>query len=299
MSTRRGDRLLLAVGAVAVSTSAPLVRVASAPSFAIAAWRNLLAAAVLVPYALANRDTRHELRRMPRSDRRRCAVAGLLLAAHFGTWLPSLSFTTVASSVALVTTSPVWTALAARAKGEHVPRAAWVGIGLTLAGVLVLTGVDFAVSARALAGDALALAGGVLASGYLLVGVEVRRTVSTTAYTAICYLVAGAVLLAVCIASSQRLAGYDAATWLCLGAMVAGPQLLGHSVFNKLLRTTSAWVVAVTIVSEVVGSTLLAFAFLGETPPALVVPAAALVMAGVVVVVRADATPPVVPAVAD
>lgn len=274
------------------------MRGASAPAFAIAAWRNLLAAAVLVPYALVDKATRHELQRMSRTNRRRCVVAGLLLAAHFGTWLPSLSFTSVASSVALVTTSPVWTALAARAKGEPVPRAAWAGIALTLAGVLLLTGVDFAVSARALIGDALALAGGVLASGYLLVGVEVRRTVSTTAYTAICYLVAGVVLLAVCVASSQSLAGYDTNTWLCIAAMVAGPQLLGHSVFNKLLRTTSAWVVAVTIVSEVIGSTLLALAFFGERPPALVVPAAALVMAGVVLVVRSDRTP-AAPAIAD
>lgn len=289
--SRRADRLLLAVGAVAVSTSAPLVRGASAPSFAIAAWRNLLAAAVLVPYALVHRPTRAELRHMSAANRRRCVVAGVLLAAHFGTWLPSLSFTTVASSVALVTTSPVWTALAARAKGEYVPRAAWIGIALTLAGVLVLTGVDFAVSARALLGDALALAGGVLASGYLLVGVEVRRTVSTTAYTAVCYLVAGLLLVIVCLASSQRLAGYDATTWLCIAGMVVGPQLLGHSVFNKLLRTTSAWVVAVTIVSEVIGSTLLAFVIFGERPPALVLPAAALVMAGVVLVVRSERTP--------
>jgi drug/metabolite transporter (DMT)-like permease len=282
-----------------VSTSAPLVRGASAPALAIAAWRNLLASAVLVPLALARRPTRTELRGLSPVDRRRCVVAGLLLAAHFGAWLPSLSFTTVASSVALVTTSPVWTALAARAKGERVPRAAWTGIALTLGGVLLLTGVDFSVSGRALLGDALALAGGALASGYLLVGVEVRRTVSTTVYTAVCYPVAGVVLLVACVVSGQHLAGYDGGTWACIVGMVAGPQLLGHSVFNKLLRTTSAWVVAVTIVSEVIGSTLLAFAFFGERPPALVLPAAALVMAGVVLVVRADTAAPTVPAVAD
>jgi drug/metabolite transporter (DMT)-like permease len=289
----------LAVGAVAVSTSAPLVRGAHAPALAIAAWRNLLAAAVLVPIALVWHGG--ELRAMDRRTRTRCVTAGVLLGAHFAAWVPSLSFTTVASSVALVTTQPVWTALFARLRRETVPAAAWAGIAITMAGVVVLTGVDLSVSTRALAGDGLALVGGVLAAAYFLVGAEVRRTVSTTSYTAICYTVAGVMLALAAIGAGQPMTGFSRNGWLCIAAIAAGPQLLGHSVFNRLLRTTSAWVVGITVVVEVIGSTLLAVVLFDERPPRGFALAAILVLGGVIVVIRSESPSPaaVVAPVAD
>ena len=108
-------------------------------------------------------------------DRRLSRLSGAFLAAHFATWIPSLSFTTVASSVALVATQPVWAALIARQRGEHIHRQTWIGIGLALAGTLVLTGVDLSISGRALFGDLLALVGGMLAAAYVTVGGEVRQ----------------------------------------------------------------------------------------------------------------------------
>jgi drug/metabolite transporter (DMT)-like permease len=287
----------LALGAVAVSTSAPLVRGAHAPALAVAAWRNLLSAAVLMPIALVWHGG--ELRAMDTRTRRRCAVSGVLLAVHFAAWVPSLSFTTVASSVALVTTQPVWTALFARLRGDHVPTSAWTGIAITMAGVVVLTGLDVSVSTRALVGDGLALLGGLLAAAYFLVGAEVRRTVSTTSYTAICYAVAGVLLAGATLLAGQPITGFSANSWLCIGAITVGPQLLGHSVFNRLLGTTTAWVVGVTVVTEVIGSSLLALVLFNERPPAGFVPAAALVLTGVVVVIRSESRSPVVAPVAD
>ena len=272
----------------AVSTSAPLVRQAAAPALAIAFWRNALALPLLGGWVLARREERAGWRARTPSDRAWSRWAGVLLALHFAAWIPSLSYTSVASSVALVSAMPVWSALIAHRRGDHVVRETWVGICVALAGVLVLTGVDLSVSGRALFGDLLALAGGALAAAYVTVGADVRRTVSTGAYVTSCYAVAATVLLVVCLVARRDLVGYELTTWLYLAAMVVGPQLLGHTLVNRLLETISPTVVSVAILFEIVGATLIARLWFGETPPAGAWPAAVLIAAGVVAVVRAE-----------
>jgi drug/metabolite transporter (DMT)-like permease len=271
-----------------VSTSAPLVRAADAPSLAIAFWRNALAVPLLGLWLLARRADRAAWRARTAHERRLSRISGVLLAAHFATWIPSLSFTSVASSVALVANQPVWAALIARRRGEHVRRATWWGIGLALSGVLLLSGVDFSISGRALVGDLLALVGGMLAAAYVTVGADVRRSVPTVSYALACYTTAGLVLLALCFVGQQDLAGYDGSTWLAIGGLVLGAQLLGHTIVNRVLRTISPTIVSVAILFEILGASLLAWVFFDETPPIGAWPAAVLIAAGVVVVVRAD-----------
>jgi drug/metabolite transporter (DMT)-like permease len=286
------DLALLAVAVMAVSTSAPLVRVADAPTLSIAFWRNALALPVLVALAVWRSPGR--LSSLTRRERRLAAVAGAFLAAHFATWIPSLSFTSVASSVALVATQPVWAALIARWRGEAVTRQAWAGIAVALAGTLLLSGIDLNLGARALFGDLLALAGGLLAAAYVTVGADARRTVPTSVYAAVCYGVAAAALAAVCLAGRQPLSGYDAHTWAVLVALTIGPQLLGHTLINRVLRTTSTTVVSVAILFEIVGAAVIAWLAFDEVPPASAVPAGVLIAAGVVAVVRASAGEPAV-----
>jgi drug/metabolite transporter (DMT)-like permease len=277
------DLLLLAVAVTAVSAAAPLVRAADAPTLAVAFWRNLLA--VPLTGALVVARDRRAVRDLGRDDWRRSVIAGLFLAAHFGTWLPSLSYTSVASSVALVSTQPVWAALIARRRGEHVDPAVWRGIVVALVGVLLLTGVDFSIEPRALFGDVLALIGGMLSACYVVVGSDVRRHTTTAVYTSICYSVAAAVLVVVCLGGRQPLSGYDGGTWLVLLALTAGPQLFGHSMFNLVVKNVGATTVSVAILFEIVGSALLAWIFFDESPPLTAVPAAALIVAGLVLVV--------------
>jgi drug/metabolite transporter (DMT)-like permease len=281
-----GELLLLAVAVMAVSTSAPLIRGAAAPALAIAFWRNLLALPALGGWVAGRREERTAWSARSQDERRLSRASGLLLAAHFATWVPSLSFTSVASSVALVATQPVWAAVIARKRGEHVGRGTWMGIGLSFAGALLLTGVDLSISRRALFGDVLALVGGMFAAAYVTVGAHVRRTVSTGGYALACYSTAAAVLLVVCLVSGQRLWGYDAGTWWAILGLVAGAQLLGHTLVNRVLRSISPTIVSVAILFEILGATIIARVAFGETPPAGAWPAAVLIGAGVVVVVR-------------
>jgi drug/metabolite transporter (DMT)-like permease len=283
------DLALLAVALLAVSTSGPIIAATAAPALAIAFWRNALATGVLAPYVVVRRRRRAELRRLTRREIGLAVLAGAMLAAHFGTWVPSVTLTSVASSTALVATQPVWAAVLARLRGERIPGLAWAGIAVAVVGAALLAGVDLSVSPRALVGDLLAVAGGAFAALYMTAGAEARRSLSTTTYTTLCYLSCALLLLAVCAASGQALTGYPARAWLLLVALTAGAQLLGHSLFNRVLRTTSATVVSLSILLEVPGAALLAAVFLGQRPPAAAVPAAALLVAGIALVVRAGA----------
>jgi drug/metabolite transporter (DMT)-like permease len=283
--------VLLVVAVVAVSFSAPLVREAAAPALVVALYRNLLSSIVLVPVSfIRHRDEVHRLRSSSR-ERRLSVLAGVTLAVHFATWVPSLSFTSVASSVALVATQPIWAAVIARARGQHVPKLAWWGIGIAFAGTLVLSGVDLSLSGRALFGDTLALLGGIFAAAYVTIGSEARRTLSTTVYTAVCYSVAAILLLVACLLGGKALFDYDAKTWWIFVAITIGPQFLGHSVVNLVLRTTSATVVSVAILFEIVGASVIAWWWFGETPPAGAYPAAILIAAGIVLVVLSGREP--------
>ena len=287
---------LLVVALMAVSTSGPLIAATAVPALAIAFWRNALASVVLLPVVLARR--REELRGLDRRERRLAALAGLLLALHFATWIPALSYTSVASATALVATQPVWSALIDRLRGHHVAGQVWAGIAVALTGALLLTGADLQVSGKALLGDGLALVGGLFAATYMVAGSEVRRSVSTTTYTTLCYSTTAVILLVICLVGGQDLGGYADIDWLKLVALTAGAQLLGHSLFSAVLRTTSPTVVSLSILFEIPGAALIAALFVkGQHVPLLAVPAAALLVTGLALVIRSSSrtTEPALP----
>jgi drug/metabolite transporter (DMT)-like permease len=296
-------RALLTAGALglavlAVSSSAPLIAFAAAPALAIAFWRNALATVALTPVTLGPR--RAEFRDVRRSKRREgvfCVLAGVALAAHFATWMPSVQLGSVATAAALVATQPVWQGLIAVAQGRRLAVAGWLGIALAVAGAAWATGADLGVSAQAVLADVLALLGAMAGAVYTALGERARVTLSTTTYTWICYGTCAIVLLVVCLAARVELTGYAPSTWAAILAIVVGAQLLGHSMFNYALHRVSATTVSVLALLEVPGAALLAWVWLGQAPRAAAVPGMALIVAGVVVVilggaVRADRTAP-------
>jgi len=289
------DLAVMVVGIFAVSTSGPLMAATAAPALAIAFWRNGLATAVLVPWTLARH--RSELRDMGSRERRLAVVAGGFLALHFATWVPSLTYTTVASATALVSTQPVWAALLARRSGARIAPLAWAGIALAVLGAALVTGADVHTSGRALVGDVLALVGGMAAAAYMVAGSEVRRHVTTATYTTVCYATTAGLLLLTCVIGGKALAGYPASAWWRLLAVTVGAQFLGHSMFNRVLRRASPTTVSLAILFEVPGAALLAAVFLHQTPGATALPGLVLLVAGIAVVIaaRGRGTEPSVP----
>jgi drug/metabolite transporter (DMT)-like permease len=273
---RATDALLLVTAIAAVSTSAPLVREAAAPSLTIALWRTTLGATAIAPFALRQRAP------LSPRERRLVVAAGVVLGAHFATWISSLSYTSVASAVTLVSTQPVWAAFFSR---QPVRRHVWVGIVVAMGGAVAVAGVDLSISGRALFGDTLALVGGALAALYVTLGAEVRKSVPTATYTTGCYGVAAIALLLAALIGRVDIVPRSAATWGWLLAITVGPQLLGHTLINAVLQRIDAVLVSVSILFEIVGASLLAWWWFGESPPAAIYPAALLLSAGVFLVV--------------
>jgi drug/metabolite transporter (DMT)-like permease len=277
----------LVVAVLATSSSAPLIAFAAAPGLALAFWRNAIGVGVIGSVAALRR--RDELRSLVPSGSREvegryCVLAGLALSVHFATWVPSAQLTSVATSTALVATQPVWQGLIALGLGRRPRATTWIGIGIAVAGAVLATGADIGVSSRAVVGDVLAAAGGVAGAGYTALGERARATVSTTSYTTVCYGVCALALLVVCLAGGVRTTGFDAATWLAVLALAAGPQLLGHSMFNYALRRIPATVVSVVLLLEVPGAAILAWAWLGQAPRPAALPGLVLLVGGVAVV---------------
>ena len=275
--------LLMAVAVVAVSLSGPLMALAVVPPLAIAFWRNAFATVALAPPALVGR--RAELAGLRGRRLGLVVVSGAALALHFATWVTSLTLTSVASATAIVCLQLAWIVAWQLLRGERFGTRVVTGLVLAFAGVLVVSGVDFSLSLRALAGDGLAVVGGVAAAAYTILGSRARQSASTTTYTFVCYGSCAALLAVACLVAGQDLGGYPADQWGLLLLVTATAQLLGHSVFNHLLATTSPMVVSLALLLEVPGAALIAAVLLGQTPPAAALVGLAVMLAGMVLVI--------------
>lgn len=278
----------LGFGVLAISTGSILVRYAQgeAPSLVVAAWRMMLAALFLLPPALLTR--RDELRRLNSADLRFAFLSGIMLAIHFATWITSLEYTSVAVSTVLVTTSPLWVALAAPIfLGERISRPVKIGIGLAMAGSVIISLNSIGGGSDPLLGSILALLGALSAAAYLLVGRKLRAHVSLLTYITIVYSIAGLLLTVVALLAGHDLFGYSPRTFLFFLLLALFPQLLGHSSFNWALGFLPVAYVTVAVISEPIGASILALFLFGEIPTAVTLLGSTFIIAGLVVAGRA------------
>jgi drug/metabolite transporter (DMT)-like permease len=302
VSQRWAVPVVLAIGLAAVSTAATMIRLAGDPPnsvapLAIATWRVGLAALILVPVTLATGGLgRDGLRAWRRSEWTLGLLSGLLLGVHFATWITSLSLTSVASSVTLVTTTPIWVAIGgAIFLRERPSRLGWAGILVATAGAVTLALLDARSSGPrgtsagdAVLGDALALVGALAASGYFLIGRRLRTAVPLRLYIQVVYGVAAVCLVAMAVGSGVRLSGYPATAYVWLILLALGPQLVGHTSLNWGLRYVSPAAVAALTLAEPIGSMALALLLLHEPITVPKAFGAAVILAGIYVVAREE-----------
>lgn len=288
----------LGVAVAAVSTSAILVRWSEAPSTVVAFYRVLLMTALVAPVAVAR--NRGDLRRISRRDVAGAVGAGVALAVHFAAWFESLRYTSVAASVTLVQSQPVFVAVGAfLLLDERVNTRIVAGILVAVAGAAVMSlgdpGATVPVAGRALFGNGLAVLGAAAFAAYSLAGRSLRQRVDLFPYVAVVYGVCAGALLVAALVRGGVLAGrpggellallvdYPPREWLLFLGMAVGPGLFGHTVVNWALKHLQSSVVSVTLLGEPVGSTLLAVALLSEYPDAVTVAGGAVVLAGIYV----------------
>jgi drug/metabolite transporter (DMT)-like permease len=278
------DAALLAVALAGVSASGPIMAATAAPALAIAFWRNALGAGSTG--LLTGIRHRAEFAALSRRGWALASVAGVFLTLHFATWVPSVTLTSVASATCLVATQSIFTGLIAAASGRRLPRAAWLGMAVAFVGTLLIAGADFDVSTRAVTGDALAVLGGLFSAAYVTAGGRARQQMSTAVYTTICYSVCAFGLLSACLLGHQPLSGYPTRSWVLIVAVTLSAQLLGHSLFNVVLRSVSATLVSLVVLIEVPAAAVIAYFWLHQRPTSWAVPGLVLLTLGLVVVVR-------------
>ncbi|MBN1512196.1 MAG: DMT family transporter [Phycisphaerae bacterium] len=283
----------LVVGVLAISTAAILIKLcADAPAVVIAAARLGLATLILVPTATAIQG--RKLWDIPRRHVKHLILAGVFMAAHFLFWITSLKHTSVLSSVVIVTTNPIFVGIASFLLfRERVGRRLVAAILVAGAGGALIALSDAGHESGSLYGDVLALGGAVMASSYFLVGRRVRGEVHFLSYITPVYAVSAVILVSVALLCGHSFTGYAPATYLYFVLLAVGPQLVGHSALNFSLRYVSATLVAIVVLGEPIGSTILACLLLGESVTPWQVAGGGLILAGIFLAVRNR--PPVLP----
>lgn len=298
--------LALVTAVVAVSFSSIFIRFSHAPAVALSFYRLALsvpltaAAGLAGERWLARRDGRAAARdagvtaearapaRARAGDTLLVVASGFFLALHFATWIASLRYTTVASSVVLVSSHPlVVGALAAILGDEPLPAGAYLAGAVALAGTVIVGWGDYTLAGTALHGDVLAFLGAVFLCGYMLIGRRLRARMDNVRYTIRVYAAAAAVLAVVAWLGRVPLWPYPPAEWLIFLALAVVPTLFGHTLFNWALAHIPATAVSISNLGEPVGSAVLAWLILGELPTAAEAAGGAVILAGLVWFARA------------
>ena len=277
--------VILLVGVISISFAAIFIRLADAPPLVIATYRLGIASFVIVPVVLIR--SRKNFNRPANSDILLMFFSSAMLALHFALWITSLSYTSIASSVILVTSNPLFVAVISYFLWrERLTRLMLLGVMLTLAGTVFIARSGFTVSSDTLLGDVLALSAALAAAVYLVIGRHLRKRVDIGSYLAIVYSGAAVILLVATLVAGYSLSGYSSTTYIMMILLAVVPQLIGHSSINIAVRLIPATFVAIAILGEPVGATILGYFVLDEAPAWAEIVGGILIFGGIFMVLK-------------
>lgn len=250
---------LLLLATVAISTAAPLFRQLEGLSPLLAASLRLLLAGLLLSVIGGL-----QLSQLSQRQLRACWICGLFYAAHFGSWVSSLHYTTIAASVTLVTTTPILLLALSLFNGEKRRSSEYIACGVAIIGVALIAGSDWQLSSSALFGDALALIGAIAMAGYFLT-VKPLGKLPLRPFMCLTALTAGTLLMiATLLSDPGALHKVEPSDWLWVAALAVVPHLVGHGLLTYCLRSSTPSEVALATVGEPAGSALLAYLIFSE-----------------------------------
>jgi len=277
---------ILTIGVIAVSFAAIFIRLAEeAPFLVIAAYRLCIASLIIVPVAWIRSGS--EIRSLPRRKIILALISGIFLTLHFGLWIASLSYTSVATSAVMVTTTPIFVAIASYYLfKETITRQTMLGIAISVVGAVIIGYGNWMIGPNPFLGGTLALLGALAVVGYMLIGRTLMRSIGLLSYISLAYGSAAVFLLLSALAFGYSLTGYSSSTytWLVLLAFV--PQLIGHSSINLSLRYLPATLITIAVLGEPIGATILAIFILNETPSLSEIGGGILILLGIFIAFR-------------
>lgn len=277
--------ITLFVGVLAVSFAATFIRLADAPPLVIATYRLAIASIILIP--IASIKSMKGLNKLSRRDVLLILLSSVFVALHFGLWITSLSYTSIASSVVLVTSHPAFVAVISYFLwGERLNKLKISGIVVALIGVIFINIGGFTFGSRVFLGDLLALMAGFSMGAYLIIGGQLRARIDILSYLTIIYTCAAVILLTATMIFGYSFFGYSPMTYIMLILLALVPQLLGHSCLNLAVRLIPVTFVSVAILGEPVGATILGYTILSEIPTANEIIGGLLILSGIFIVLR-------------
>lgn len=283
MDSARGPQIAIPIAIVSVSFASIFIKWSEAPSLTIAFYRLLFATMILIMPTMVFQ--REELLALSRRETTLLVLVGLALAFHFGFWISSLKYTTVANSVILVSTHPILIAVVAHYRlGERTSIYAAVGIGIALLGLAIIGVGDFIATSESLFGDALALLGMVALAAYILSGRRIRKTTPILPYAFVVYLASTVFLLLGCLIFQVSLYPYPQQEWILFLALAVIPMIFGHTLYNWALRHVTALMVSTSILAEPILSSILAVFLVSELPSPYVLLGGPFVLGGIFLV---------------
>jgi drug/metabolite transporter (DMT)-like permease len=273
----RPDLVRLGIGIIGIGTSGPLIALSTMPVMTLIFWRNLGGSLVTLPFALRHARDREGIKW--------AVIAGVILALHFSGFFLAMRMTSVAAGTALVALQPIFAAIFVKISGGHIPSTAWFGMIVSFVGVALVSGVDLQISFKSFLGDLAAIISAALAAAYMMAGSRAQRTLETATYTTICYFICSITALPIALIAGNEIFSFSAKEWWIVLGLIVGAQLLGHSMFNSVLKRVSPAVVSLIVFFEVPVSALLAAWWLNQKPPLGIIPGIALILIGCVLVV--------------
>lgn len=274
----KSDLVRLGVGILGIGSSGPLIALSTMPIPSLIFWRNLGGALATAPFAL-----KHSL------DRRGVKwslAAGVVLALHFIGFFMAMRMTSVAAGTALVALQPIFASIFIKVTGGHIPSKAWLGMAISFIGVLLISGIDFSLDRKSFMGDVAAIISAALAALYVMWGSKAQETLETASYTSICYAMCAITALPIALVGGYQAWGFPSREWWVLLALIAGAQILGHSMFNSALKRVSPAVVSLIVFFEVPVAAILAKIFtIGNQPSGAIIPGIILILGGCTLVV--------------
>ena len=277
--------IVLIVGVLSVSFAAIFIRLAEAPPLVIAAYRLTIASLILIP--IASRRSMKSLKTLSKHDGLLILLSSVFIALHFALWITSLSYTSIASSVILVTSHPAFVAVISYFLWrERLNKLTIGGIVVALIGIILINYGGFTFGSRAIFGDLLALVAAFAMGAYLIIGGQLRARIDILAYLTLIYSGAAVILLIATVSFGYSFTGYSPTTYVMMVLLAIVPQLIGHSCLNLAVRLIPVTFVSVAILGEPIGATILGYFILSETPTTNEIVGGFLILAGIFTVLR-------------
>ncbi len=278
---------IILVGLLSISFASIFIKMCDAPSMVIATYRLVIASLFYVGFTSVKGGKIS--RGLSVSQIKIMVVSAIFLTIHFSTWITSLKYTSVASSVVLVQSAPIFVALGSFVFLRERPSFLMIlGIVIALVGTIIISIHDFSLDQSSLIGNLLALGGAIGAAGYLLAGRSLRAKVDTFRYVTIVYSITAALLLTITLFSGASMTGYSPRIYLLFLAIAFFPQIIGHTSFNWALKYFSATAVSILLLGEPIGASILAVIFLGETLSLVKIIGGMVILGGVVLAIVAE-----------